>query len=62
MESRTNQRRILMVEDTASVAALYKSYLNPLGVSVTIVGTGTEALDFVKDVTPRPHLTRLAVT
>ncbi|MBC7004080.1 sigma-54-dependent Fis family transcriptional regulator [Photobacterium sp. BZF1] len=52
MESRTNQRRILMVEDTASVAALYKSYLNPLGVSVTIVGTGTEALEFVKDVTP----------
>ncbi|MGF1683801.1 quorum-sensing sigma-54 dependent transcriptional regulator LuxO [Photobacterium minamisatsumaniensis] len=52
MESKTRQRQVLMVEDTASVAALYKSYLNPLGVSVTIVGTGSEALRFVKDIIP----------
>lgn len=51
MESRA-KRQILMVEDTASVAALYKSYLNPLGLSVTIVGTGAEALSFVRDITP----------
>ncbi|WP_299013642.1 quorum-sensing sigma-54 dependent transcriptional regulator LuxO [uncultured Photobacterium sp.] len=55
MESKANQpnqRKVLMVEDTASVAALYKSYLNPLGLSVSIVGTGTEALEFVKTTTP----------
>lgn len=33
-----------MVEDTASVAALYKSYLNPLDVEVETVSTGQEAL------------------
>ncbi len=38
MESRSIQRQVLMVEDTASVAALYKSYLNPLGLMVNIVG------------------------
>ncbi|OLQ75226.1 sigma-54-dependent Fis family transcriptional regulator [Photobacterium proteolyticum] len=52
MDSRSTQRQVLMVEDTASVAALYKSYLNPLGLMVSIVGTGTEALSFVKDITP----------
>lgn len=52
MESSQNQRQVLMVEDTASVAALYKSYLNPLGLMVNIVGTGADALDFVKKTTP----------
>ncbi|MCW8331695.1 sigma-54 dependent transcriptional regulator [Photobacterium sp. SDRW27] len=52
MESGSKLRQILMVEDTASVAALYKSYLNPLGLNVNIVSTGAEALSFVKDVTP----------
>nr|WP_086939627.1 quorum-sensing sigma-54 dependent transcriptional regulator LuxO [Thaumasiovibrio occultus] len=47
-----SRRRILMVEDTASVAALYKSYLNPLGVDVTIVGTGTEALAAIELLPP----------
>ncbi|OBU15138.1 sigma-54-dependent Fis family transcriptional regulator [Photobacterium aquimaris] len=52
MESITRQRQVLMVEDTASVAALYKSYLNPLGLNVSIVGTGKEALSFIKDIIP----------
>ncbi|MGF1757377.1 sigma-54 dependent transcriptional regulator [Photobacterium sagamiensis] len=52
MESRAKQRQVLMVEDTASVAALYKSYLNPLGLSVNIVGTGREALCFIQDIVP----------
>ncbi|CAM3765223.1 quorum-sensing sigma-54 dependent transcriptional regulator LuxO [Vibrio aerogenes] len=35
-----------MVEDTASVAVLYRSYLMPLDdIDITIVGTGKEALD-----------------
>lgn len=38
------KKRILMVEDTASVAALYKSYLNPLDVEVDIASTGQEAI------------------
>lgn len=38
------KKRILMVEDTASVAALYKSYLNPLDVEVEIASTGQEAI------------------
>lgn len=33
-------RYLLMVEDTASVAALYRSYLTPLGIDINIVGTG----------------------
>lgn len=52
MESKSKQRQVLMVEDTASVATLYKSYLNPLGVAVTIVGTGSDALAFIKDTVP----------
>ncbi|MGF1686219.1 sigma-54 dependent transcriptional regulator [Photobacterium japonica] len=52
MESKPRQRQVLMVEDTVSVAALYKSYLNPLGVAVTIVGSGSDALAFVKETTP----------
>ncbi len=38
------KKRVLMVEDTASVAALYKSYLNPLDLDVEIANTGKEAL------------------
>ncbi|PSU26196.1 sigma-54-dependent Fis family transcriptional regulator [Photobacterium phosphoreum] len=52
MESITRQRQVLMVEDTASVAALYKSYLNPLGLNVRIVGTGKDALSFIKNIIP----------
>ncbi|MGF1870452.1 quorum-sensing sigma-54 dependent transcriptional regulator LuxO [Photobacterium indicum] len=52
MESGIKQRQVLMVEDTASVAALYKSYLNPLGLNVTIVGTGRDALNFMKETVP----------
>ncbi|OAN18414.1 sigma-54-dependent Fis family transcriptional regulator [Photobacterium jeanii] len=52
MESKSKQRQVLMVEDTASVAALYKSYLNPLGLQVDIVGTGQEALDMFKAAVP----------
>ena len=36
---------LLMVEDTASVAALYRSFLSPLGLDISIVGTGKEALE-----------------
>ncbi|MDV7103115.1 quorum-sensing sigma-54 dependent transcriptional regulator LuxO [Vibrio sp. TH_r3] len=43
---------ILMVEDTASVAALYKSFLTPLGVEVKIVGTGKEALEMLTERIP----------
>ncbi|MDD1781285.1 sigma-54 dependent transcriptional regulator [Enterovibrio sp. ZSDZ35] len=39
------KKRILMVEDTASVAALYKSYLNPLDVDVEIASNGRQALE-----------------
>lgn len=52
MESGIKQRQVLMVEDTASVAALYKSYLNPLGLNITIVGTGRDALNFMKETVP----------
>ncbi|MGF1785605.1 sigma-54 dependent transcriptional regulator [Photobacterium swingsii] len=52
MESKSKQRQVLMVEDTASVAALYKSYLNPLGLQVDIVGTGQEALDMIASTVP----------
>ncbi|OXD02460.1 sigma-54-dependent Fis family transcriptional regulator [Vibrio parahaemolyticus] len=34
-----------MVEDTASVAALYRSYLTPLGIDINIVGTGRDAIE-----------------
>tara|TARA_Y100001960_G_C14780751_1_gene886509 strand:+ start:5979 stop:7361 length:1383 start_codon:yes stop_codon:yes gene_type:complete len=46
------KNKILMVEDTVSIAALYKSYLSPLDLNVNIVGTGKEALKFIKDCTP----------
>lgn len=43
---------LLMVEDTASVAALYRSFLTPLGLDVAIVGTGKEALTSMEERTP----------
>lgn len=39
------KKRILMVEDTVSVATLYKSYLNPLDLDVVIATTGKQALE-----------------
>ncbi|NOI68485.1 quorum-sensing sigma-54 dependent transcriptional regulator LuxO [Vibrio sp. 99-8-1] len=45
-------KQLLMVEDTASVAALYRSFLSPLGLDINIVGTGEEALNSLKDNTP----------
>ncbi|MBE4583520.1 sigma-54-dependent Fis family transcriptional regulator [Vibrio navarrensis] len=41
-------RYLLMVEDTASVAALYRSYLTPLGIDINIVGTGRDAIESLK--------------
>jgi len=43
---------LLMVEDTASVAALYRSYLTPLGLDITIVGTGKDAIISLENRTP----------
>ncbi|MDF2153873.1 quorum-sensing sigma-54 dependent transcriptional regulator LuxO [Vibrio sp. CAU 1672] len=51
MQSKTEgqkSRYLLMVEDTASVAALYRSYLTPLGIDINIVGTGRDAIDSLK--------------
>lgn len=41
-----------MVEDTASVAALYRSYLNPLGFDIDVVAKGVEAIEKIKLRTP----------
>ncbi|PWI34260.1 sigma-54-dependent Fis family transcriptional regulator [Vibrio albus] len=41
-----------MVEDTASVAALYRSFLMPLGLEVCIVGTGKAAIESVTEKVP----------
>ncbi|EEX92928.1 regulatory protein LuxO [Vibrio orientalis CIP 102891 = ATCC 33934] len=41
-----------MVEDTASVAALYRSYLTPLQIDINIVGTGRDAIDSLNFRTP----------
>ncbi len=41
-------RYLLMVEDTASVAALYRSYLTPLNIDINIVGTGRDAIESLK--------------
>lgn len=43
---------LLMVEDTASVAALYRSYLTPLQIDINIVGTGRDAIDSLNFRTP----------
>lgn len=45
-------RYLLMVEDTASVAALYRSYLSPLGIDINIVGNGRDALQSLQHRTP----------
>ncbi|CAH0525529.1 quorum-sensing sigma-54 dependent transcriptional regulator LuxO [Vibrio hippocampi] len=45
-------RYLLMVEDTASVAALYRSYLAPLGIDINIVGNGRDAIDSLAHRTP----------
>lgn len=45
-------RHLLMVEDTASVAALYRSFLMPLGLEVCIVGTGNAAIESVAEKVP----------
>ncbi len=49
---KTNSKYLLMVEDTASVAALYRSYLNPLGLDITIVGTGKNAIKSLEERIP----------
>ncbi|MGF1741605.1 sigma-54 dependent transcriptional regulator [Vibrio profundum] len=41
------RKYLLMVEDTASVALLYRSYLTPLDIDINIVGTGRDAIDSV---------------
>ena len=43
---------LLMVEDTVSVAALYRSYLTPLGIDINIVGTGRDAIESLEHRTP----------
>ncbi len=43
---------LLMVEDTASVAALYRSYLTPLEIDINIVGTGREAIESIANREP----------
>lgn len=48
MVEENKNRYLLMVEDTASVAALYRSYLTPLNIDITIVGNGRDALDSLK--------------
>lgn len=46
------RKYLLMVEDTASVALLYRSYLTPLDIDINIVGTGRDAIDSVKACRP----------
>ncbi len=41
-----------MVEDTASVAALYRSYINPLDFDVCVVATGKDAIEQLKQKKP----------
>ncbi|WP_162045875.1 quorum-sensing sigma-54 dependent transcriptional regulator LuxO [Vibrio taketomensis] len=55
MQRNTAQHKnkyLLMVEDTASVAALYRSYLTPLGIDINIVGTGRDAIESLSFRTP----------
>ncbi|KJY85154.1 ATPase AAA [Vibrio galatheae] len=47
-----NSKYLLMVEDTASVAALYRSYLTPLQIDINIVGTGRDAIESLNFRTP----------
>ncbi|MGY5579805.1 quorum-sensing sigma-54 dependent transcriptional regulator LuxO [Vibrio cincinnatiensis] len=44
-DNQFKSKHLLMVEDTASVAALYRSYLTPLEIDITIVGTGRAAIE-----------------
>ncbi|NAX34964.1 response regulator, partial [Vibrio sp. V29_P1S30P107] len=44
-ENHFKSKHLLMVEDTVSVAALYRSYLTPLEIDITIVGTGRDAIE-----------------
>ncbi|MBA5762009.1 sigma-54-dependent Fis family transcriptional regulator [Vibrio sp. 404] len=55
MQQNTTKQKtkyLLMVEDTASVAALYRSYLTPLGIDINIVGTGRDAIESLSFRTP----------
>ncbi|MGL6313217.1 quorum-sensing sigma-54 dependent transcriptional regulator LuxO [Vibrio sp. WXL103] len=40
-----NNKYLLMVEDTASVATLYRTYLTPLGIDIDIVVNGQDAIE-----------------
>ncbi|PMH41916.1 sigma-54-dependent Fis family transcriptional regulator [Vibrio sp. 10N.286.49.B3] len=51
IENKKN-KYLLMVEDTVSVAALYRSYLTPLGLDINIVGTGLAAIESLKQRIP----------
>ena len=52
-ETQTQKTKyLLMVEDTVSVAALYRSYLTPLGIDINIVGTGRDAIESLEHRTP----------
>lgn len=46
-QSLQKTKYVLMVEDTASVAALYRSYLTPLDIDINIVGTGRDAIESI---------------
>lgn len=46
------KKYLLMVEDTASVAALYRSYLNPLGFDIDVVAKGIDAIEKIKERSP----------
>jgi two-component system repressor protein LuxO len=46
------KKYLLMVEDTASVAALYRSYLNPLGFDIDVVAKGVDAIEKIKQRSP----------
>ncbi|MDD9156603.1 sigma-54 dependent transcriptional regulator [Aliivibrio sp. S4TY2] len=46
------KKYLLMVEDTASVAALYRSYLNPLGFDIDVVAKGGDAIVKIEERTP----------
>lgn len=45
-------KNLLMVEDTLSVAALYRTYLTPLSLNIRIVSTGEQAFVAIKKQTP----------
>lgn len=51
-ENNVKTKYLLMVEDTASVAALYRSYLTPLEIDINIVSTGRDAIESLNRRTP----------